>query len=944
MKSIKRLVAVAVAFIISSTMIYGNGTKVQATTSNYEESAGSKPNIVFMLVDDMGYTDTSLYGSEYYETPNLERLAEEGIMFTDAYAGSNLCSPSRATILTGRDTTRNGVDRLCNQNEQAYITGENPSELINQNGFLVSPEPTFLPKSEITIPEMLKEAGYKSAHIGKWHLGDPARGYGPLDQGYDVNIGGYYRGQPPTYFDPYKIPTLENKKTGEYLTDRLADEAVEFIKDNKDEPFFLNLSHYGVHTPLEGKPELVQKYKDKEKTENHKNPTYAAMIESVDDSLGKIMDTLEELGLEENTIIIFTSDNGGIHYWDVTNNAPLREGKCYNYEGGTRIPAVMKWKGKIEENQVSDEIIHHSDYFPTFAEAAGVALPDDRVIDGKSLLPMLVTEEELDRETLCWFTPHFNPDSGPNIVPSAAIRHGDYKLIKHYAENSYSNGTVELFNLKEDIGEKNNLANEMPDKVKELDIKLTKWLNETEAVIPVKKGESIENQLKIPQSNMTAKATSQETAGENAPASKAIDGNPNSIWHTAYNNNEMPQSITIDLGEEYNINKFSYLPRQGGGVNGIITGYKLYVSTDGENYNHVSTGTWANNSTEKIIEFEKTEARYVKLRATSAVNNFVSAAEINVYKTAETSEILPSESITQVGMAPMMPETVLGQTEDGIETELTVEWNNIEEGKYNEIGNFEVEGTVNGSSLKAMCNVIVEEKPKHKESLVAESGLFNGNDNEGYKIIESTEDINLNDEVSIEFKILPEKINGKWQNLIGKVDSEGNGFQVNLSPEGKIVFHGGKSIIPDNLSNPWRTFESKEPLELNEWTEVRISFSKRLSRVRLYINDELNNEKRVVEPLENNNSPIVIGANSSVVNKFTGKLDSINIYNKFIQDKSLEVQFEKGDFNKDGKVDLSDLAIASKNYGRLSNEYDLDGDGKVYIYEINYIADQMLKN
>lgn len=941
MKSVKRLVTVAMAFVISSSMIYGNGTKVQAI-GNYEESAGSRPNIVFMLVDDMGYTDTSLYGSEYYETPNLERLAEEGIMFTDAYAGSNLCSPSRATILTGRDPSRNGVDRLCQQDEQAYITGENPSELLNQNGFLVAPEPTFLPKNEITIPEMLKEAGYKSAHIGKWHLGDPERGYGPLDQGYDVNIGGYYRGQPPTYFDPYRIPNLENRKSGEYLTDRLTDEAVEFIKNNKDEPFFLNLAHYGVHTPLEGKPELVQKYKNKEKTENHKNPTYAAMIESVDDSLGRIMDTLEELGLEENTIIIFTSDNGGIHYWDVSSNAPLREGKCYNYEGGTRIPAVMKWKGKIEENKVSDEIIHHSDYFPTFAEAAGVELPDDRVIDGKSLLPMLVKEEKLDRETLCWFTPHFNPDSGLNIVPSAAIRHGDYKLIKHYAENSYSNGQVELFNLKEDIGEKNNLASKMPDKVKELDIELTKWLNETEAVIPVRKSESIDDKLKIPQINMTAKATSEETVGENSPASKAIDGNPNSIWHTAYNNRELPQSITIDLGDEYNINKFTYLPRQEGGVNGIITNYKLYVSTDGENYNHVSTGNWSNDVSEKIIEFETTEARYVKLRATSAVNNYVSVSEINVYRSPEVSEILNSDSITQVGMKPMMPETVVGRNEDDIETKLGVVWNEIDENLFNEPGSFEVKGVVDGSNLEAVCNVVVEEKPKHEESLVAKSGLFNGDD--GYKIIEETEETDLSEEVSIEFKVLPEKFNGQWQNLIGKIDNEGNGFQINLSPEGRLVFHGENGIIPDNLSNPWRTFESDEPLVLNEWTDVRISFSKRLSRIRLYINDELKNEKRVIGNLGTNTSPIVIGANSSIKNKFIGKIDSINIYNKFIQDKSPEVKFEKGDFNKDGVINLSDLAIASKNYGKLSDEYDLNGNGKVDVYEVNYIMEEMLKN
>jgi arylsulfatase A-like enzyme len=331
---------------------------------------------------------------------------------------------------------------------------------------------------EITIAEALKPAGYTSCHIGKWHLGTDD--WYPDRQGFDFNIGGCDFGQPPNYFDPYfrkgqgSIPTLEPRRKGEYLTDREADEAVKFIHNHKDKPFFLYMAHYTVHTPIQAKEDLIEKYKAKTPT-NQKNPTYAAMVESLDDAVGRICSALDEFDLAENTIIFFTSDNGGL--LGPTNNAPLRSGKGFPYEGGIREPLIVRWPKVVKPGTVSHEPVTSVDYFPTICHAAGVPLPGDRDIDGVSLLDHLKSSgtRKLNRHALYWHFPHYRG----NVVPYSIIREGTWKLIKRYEGKPF-----ELFNLKVDLSEENDLSEILPTKVRQLDAKLRRWLRLTGAKLP----------------------------------------------------------------------------------------------------------------------------------------------------------------------------------------------------------------------------------------------------------------------------------------------------------------------------------------------------------------------------------------------------------------------------------------------------------------------------
>jgi len=442
----------------------------------------SKPNIIFILVDDLGWADVGCYGSHYYETPNIDRLASQGMKFTNGYAACAVCSPTRAAVLTGRYPARIGITdwiRARFQGGKIPENKQNPTEYVSRKDrkLLCPPNPLWMELEEVTIAEVLKSAGYITCHIGKWHLG--ADDWYPDKQGFDYNIGGCDFGQPPSYFDPYCrkkqgcIPTLEPRKEGEYLIDRLSDEAVQFIKKHKDEPFFLYMAHYAVHTPIQGKPELVKKYQAKAPTDQ-KNPEYAAMVEAVDQAVGKIMAALEEEGLAENTIVFFTSDNGGLI--PITSNKPLRAGKGYPYEGGIREPVIIRWPGVIEPGSISDVPISSIDYFPTICEAVGVPLPEDRIIDGVSLMPVLKKTGTIERDALFWHFPHYR---GKDVVPYSIIREGDWKLIKRYEGK-----TFELFNLKEDLSETHDLSEEMPDKVKELDARLTRWLKEVGAKLP----------------------------------------------------------------------------------------------------------------------------------------------------------------------------------------------------------------------------------------------------------------------------------------------------------------------------------------------------------------------------------------------------------------------------------------------------------------------------
>ena len=447
------------------------------------ELRDKKLNFVLILIDDLGWMDTGCYGSTFYETPNIDKLAAEGMRFTDGYAACAVCSPTRAAVMTGRYPARLGVTdwiRARFQGGKIPANKKNPTEYVGDKNkkLLCPPNALWMELEEITIAEALKPAGYTSCHIGKWHLG--ADDWYPDRQGFDFNIGGCDFGQPPSYFDPYfrkrqgQIPTLEPRREGEYLTDREADEAVKFIRRHKDKPFFLYMAHYAVHTPIQSKEKLIDKYKAKKPT-NHKNPAYAAMVESVDDAVGKICSVLDELNLADRTIIFFTSDNGGL--MSVTNNAPLRVGKGYPYEGGIREPLIVRWAEVIKPGTVSYEPVTSVDYFPTICEAASVPLPPDRDIDGVSLLEHLRSNatKKLGREAIFWHFPHYRG----NVVPYSIVRSDNWKLIKRYEGK-----TFELFNLKADLSEKDDLSEKMPEKVREIDAKLSDWLTATSAKLP----------------------------------------------------------------------------------------------------------------------------------------------------------------------------------------------------------------------------------------------------------------------------------------------------------------------------------------------------------------------------------------------------------------------------------------------------------------------------
>ena len=445
-----------------------------------------KLNFILINIDDLGWRDLTCYGSQYYETPNIDRLAAQGAKFTSAYASCSVCSPTRASIMTGRYPARIGVTdwihHLDKRGKQAFEENQNPTVYVEgkRKQLLCPPNPYWMELDEVTIAEVLKSAGYTTCHIGKWHLGyEP---WFPDKQGFDINIGGGEIGQPPTYFDPYyqneqrpSIPALSARKEGEYLTDRESAETVRFLKEYGDKPFFLHMCHYTVHTPLQAKQEVVAKYESKKKT-NQTNATYAAMIESMDKAVGKMMSTLDELGLSERTVVIFTSDNGGLQDHS-TDNAPLRAGKGYPYEGGIRVPLIIRWPGVIQAGIECDVPVTSVDFFPTICEMAGLDLPPDRIIDGESLSPLLKQANALRRESIFWHFPHYRG----RIVPYSIIRKNDWKLIKRYEGKPF-----ELFYVKEDLSEEDELSGLMPGKVKELDTELNAWLKDTGAKLPRK--------------------------------------------------------------------------------------------------------------------------------------------------------------------------------------------------------------------------------------------------------------------------------------------------------------------------------------------------------------------------------------------------------------------------------------------------------------------------
>lgn len=440
------------------------------------DQKAEKPNFIIFLVDDLGWKDVGYMGSKYYETPNIDKLADQGMIFTNAYANAANCAPTRACLMSGMYPPRHGV-----------YTVANPDRGKSEDRMLIpSPNNTVLDGSFVTLAEALKEKGYTNCHVGKWHLGEDEK-TSPEAQGFDVNIGGNHAGHPRSYFTPYKNPNLSDGPNGEYLTDRLTSEALTFIEANKDNPFFLYFAHYSVHTPIQAKAEITAKYENKEGDNGQDNPKYAAMVESTDQSMGRVMQKLEDLELDENTIVIFFSDNGG--HGGVTTHYPLRGSKGMMYEGGFREPMIVRWPGNIVASSKSDEVVMGMDFYPTLVELAG-GDPGKYNTDGVSLAPVLLEEGTLNRDKVFWHFPAYlqsykgikNPEDlvrGWRSVPSSVIRKGDWKLIQDFED-----GSLQLYNLKEDLSELNNLAQTMPEKRDELLTDLKQWQEETNALIP----------------------------------------------------------------------------------------------------------------------------------------------------------------------------------------------------------------------------------------------------------------------------------------------------------------------------------------------------------------------------------------------------------------------------------------------------------------------------
>ncbi len=469
----------------------------------------SKPNVVFILVDDFGWADVSYNGSKFYETPNIDRLAAEGMQFSNGYAAAAISSPTRASLMTGKYPARLQITDWI----PGYQHNLNKQQLSKYR--MIAPKFVHnLPLEEKTIAEAMKENDYKTCFVGKWHCAEDSTHF-PQYQGFDHNIGGYWSGSPKgnakegnAYYTPYNNPYLPDGPKGEYLTDRLGDESVKYIESQKNNPFFLYLSFYSVHTPIQPKPEYAAYFHEKAKKmgidtksefiNNHawirtnpyaswhwkertiqNNAEYAALIKSMDENVGKVLDKLVELGLDKNTIVCFTSDNGGLSTAEgsPTTNAPLRYGKGWLYEGGIREPYIIKAPGIAKAGSVCHVPVTSTDFYPTILDACGLKLQPEQHKDGVSLLSLLKGKKCFKRKAIFWHYPHYG---GKGDAPAAAIRMGHWKLIEFFEDNH-----VELYNLKTDISEKNDLSTKYPKKVKKLKEMLHKWQRSVNAQMPV---------------------------------------------------------------------------------------------------------------------------------------------------------------------------------------------------------------------------------------------------------------------------------------------------------------------------------------------------------------------------------------------------------------------------------------------------------------------------
>ncbi len=578
-------------------------------------AAAEKPNFVFLLVDDLGWGDFGCYGAEFNETPNIDRLAGQGMLFRNGYAACTVCSPSRAAILSGCYPARLQLTDWIAGHRHPYAKLSVPEWKIR------------IDHERVLLPEALKEAGYATAFLGKWHLmpigQDDFEQHYPTHHGFDINIGGREWGQPKgpgKYFSPFGMPNLDDGKPGDFLTDKLTDAAVDYLdRTPKDKPFLMYFAYYTLHSPIMAPPELVAKYQKKAETfENTKseflNPARAGMVESLDQSVGRIMAKLEQLGIAENTVVILTGDNGGDH--DETTGG-LKGYKGFSHEGGTREPFLVKWPGKTRAGSICDALVIGTDFYPTMLEMAGLPLRPEQHRDGVSMVPLLTgSAAKLDRDRLYWHYPHYH-----RTKPYGAIRHGDWKLIEFFED-----GALELYDLKADPYESLNLAAEQPEKAQQLLKDLMAWRKEVGAqMMPPNPNYDPERQggqkgkRKGPLTKL-GKVTASSSEKGNWPE-MAVDGDPKTRW--AGEGASVPQWWQLEFAE----------PKELKGVeirwkNRTWFSYQVETSMDGKKWDVVAD---QKGSQEVRIESRHSfdaEARFLRVTVDALGSGWVSFTEL----------------------------------------------------------------------------------------------------------------------------------------------------------------------------------------------------------------------------------------------------------------------------------------------------------------------------
>lgn len=504
-----------------------------------------KPNVVFILADDLGWSDTTLYGTtKFYRTPNIERLAQRGMTFSRAYSSSPLCSPTRASVLTGLSPARIGITtpncHLPTVTLQATI-----GEKAAADTKAILPNSVSRLKTEYyTLAEMFRDHGYATAHLGKWHLGAPP--YSPLEHGFDIDVP-HWPGPGPagSYVAPWKFPDFDPDTPDQHIEDRMAQEAESFIEQHCDQPFFLNYWMFSVHAPFNAKQALIDEYKQRaDPLAGQRSPTYAAMIESMDDAVGRLLDTLDRLELADNTIIVFASDNGGNMYNEVdggtaTNNAPLRGGKATMYEGGVRGPAIVVAPGEVAPASRSEAIIQSSDYYPTLLDLLGIEPQPGQIFDGMSIVPAL-HGKPLDREVIFTYFPH-NPPVPEWLPASVSVHSGDWKLIRIFFGGESGQHRFKLFNLSDDIGEERDLVEQFPERVQQLNSLIDNFLDKTAAVLPAinpkfdpsKYHPELEGKAKLKQSSKEKSKAANDPQASNANTSPSKLSQPVAGWQAA---------------------------------------------------------------------------------------------------------------------------------------------------------------------------------------------------------------------------------------------------------------------------------------------------------------------------------------------------------------------------------------------------------------------------